>query len=607
LAVIISGAVKKFIYIIYLIVLIIIAVIPAVEIFYNPHIYFYSPLIGFFPGNIYDESLDISWKMITYRILNCIYFGGAAGFVLFNPAFKAKISKIFYPVFIAAALCFILYSDYFGFSTTDKSLMQDLGGFVSTEHFDIYYSKKISTAEVGYLKLLHEYYYSELRKFFEVEPAGKIKSYIFSNQNEKRQLFGAGNADMSKPWQKSVFVSSDSYQATLKHEIAHSFSSSFAKGLLKLPEGFSNVLLEGTAMAADPVYASHSLEYMAALAYHNNYTINVSSLFTLRGFFKNNSSLSYVYAGAFIQYLIDKYGIDKFKKLYSDSNFEKYYNKNIKQLETDFNKELSANNVLQKAEADYYYGRPTIFMYKCPRYVATKTEAAFQEFSEGNYPEAEKQMSSLLKINDSYALIIGYAETLVKLKQRGKAIDFLSNKAYRFKNTAYYYNIKFKLADLLAGAGKLYNAEEIYNEIVFAKPNLKLQMLSLLRLRLDRLGIISQYLASTEAERFKILCEMNKISYCYETLPSIIELANILNIKYDSIKYLFNREFNITDSVSGYALLGVMNYQIENLDLVSASQILNRLKEYQYNTELSKTVKNYEAELRWLQNNIPVK
>lgn len=605
LAVIISGAVKKFKYSIYLLVLIIIAAIPAVEIFYNPQIYFYSPLICFFPGNIYDESLDISGKMIIYRVLNCLYFGGAAGIIFFLPGFRAKIGKLFYPVLIILALSFAFYSYYFGFSTTNKSLIRDLGGYASTEHFDIYYTKKVTAGEARLLKLLHEYYYSELISFFNLKPEGKIKSYIFADEDEKRELFGSGNADMSKPWLNSVYVSMDSYQTTLKHEIAHCFSSSFANGLLKLPEGFNNVLLEGTAMAADPVYSYHSLEYMAALAYHNNYKIRITSLLTLSGFYKNNSSLSYIYAGAFIKYLIDKYGIEKFKMLYSDFNFEKYYKKNAVQLENDFTKEISQKYINKKAEADYYFGRPSIFMKKCPRYIASRTEKVFQEFSEGKYAEAEKNMSALLQINDSYSLIIGYAETLVKLKQSPKAIDFLSNKAYKFKNTSYYYNIKFKLADLLASAGKIKNAKEIYNEIIYAKPNIRLQMLSLLRLKLDSIGDISQYLTSTDAGRFKILFEINKNHLCFESLPSLIELTKTLNVNYDYIKSLLNREFNITDDMMGYSCLGIINYQIENLDLPSAFNNLDRLKEYKNNAELSKTVYNYETKLKWFKKNMP--
>lgn len=600
LAVIISYDVKRFKYVLYLLVLCLIAVIPAVEIFYNPQIYFYSPLICFFPGNIYDESLVISSKMIIYRVLNCLYFGGAASLILFAPNINAKMRNIYYPLVIAVAALFMFFSDSFGFSTTDKSLKKDLGGYVSTEHFNIYFSKEITKSEVSYLKLLHEYYYSELKTFFKVENVTKIKSYIFFNGEEKRELFGAGNADMSKPWQNSIFVSLDSYQSTLKHEIAHCFSSAFATGLLKLPSGFNNVLLEGTAMAADPVYSYYSLEYMASLAFHNNYRINISSLLTISGFYRSNSSLSYVYAGAFIKHLIDKYGIEKFKKLYSDFNFEKYYNKNAAQLETEFIMELHKNYVSQKAEADYYYGRPSIFMKKCPRYVASKTEKAFQVFSEGNYAEAEKQMSLLLKINNNYPLIIGYAETLVKLKQPLKAINYLSNKVDQFRNTSYYYNIKLKLADLLACYNKTDNAKEIYYEILFAKPNIKLQMLSLLRLKLESLGLISRYLTSKEADRFNILCEINKRSYCYESFFSLIELANTLNVKYAYLKEIFNKEFKICDDMSGFACLRVLNCQIENLDLTSAKQNINLLLDYKNNSEISKAVENYESEVKWL-------
>src|ERR1035437_735378 len=53
----------KYSYIILILLLCITAFIPVVEIYYYPQIYFYNPLVGFFPGTIYDERLSVTFRL----------------------------------------------------------------------------------------------------------------------------------------------------------------------------------------------------------------------------------------------------------------------------------------------------------------------------------------------------------------------------------------------------------------------------------------------------------------------------------------------------------------------------------------------------------------
>jgi len=69
LAFIISLIAKKYSKLIFFISLILFAIIPMLEIYFNPQVYFYSPLIGFFPGNIYDEGLSPDWTLFFHQLL----------------------------------------------------------------------------------------------------------------------------------------------------------------------------------------------------------------------------------------------------------------------------------------------------------------------------------------------------------------------------------------------------------------------------------------------------------------------------------------------------------------------------------------------------------
>jgi hypothetical protein len=49
-----------------------------------------------------------------------------------------------------------------------------------------------------------------------------------------------------------------------------------------------------------------------------------------------SGSISYSTSGSFIKFLIDKYGIEKFKKILQYSEFDVVYNKSISEIENEY-------------------------------------------------------------------------------------------------------------------------------------------------------------------------------------------------------------------------------------------------------------------------------
>jgi hypothetical protein len=157
------------------------------------------------------------------------------------------------------ALLFIYFSPVFGFSTTNRSLQQDLGKVCKTAHFDIYFSLDIPDTLAKKIALEHEYDYELLAKFFEEAPKGEITSYVFNSNEQKGRLFGSKNADVAKPWLQQIYISSDSYDQTLRHELAHVFTKAFGTGIFKVADGLNPALIEGAAVAGAPFYVQAGL------------------------------------------------------------------------------------------------------------------------------------------------------------------------------------------------------------------------------------------------------------------------------------------------------------------------------------------------------------
>ena len=98
---------KKFRVFIFVIITILILVIPLFEFYYNPQIFFFNPVFGFFPGTIYDEGIKVSTKLILYRTLNLIFFGSIILLILKN--INKKFSKLFIGIYVIVVSSLFVY------------------------------------------------------------------------------------------------------------------------------------------------------------------------------------------------------------------------------------------------------------------------------------------------------------------------------------------------------------------------------------------------------------------------------------------------------------------------------------------------------------------
>lgn len=198
LALLIGFYFKKFKRSVFILVIILLALIPVFEIYFFPQIYFYSPLIGFFPGNIYDEGLSPDLKLFWHQIIVLSF-----SIVMINLVYKkrnllaAKKNQFLFEVIILFII-FQFLSPFIGFSTSFYKLENTLFQKIETENFILYYDK-LTDEEAEYISISQEYYYSILTDYLKVIPSKKINVYVFNNREQKKQLFGAGNADVTKP------------------------------------------------------------------------------------------------------------------------------------------------------------------------------------------------------------------------------------------------------------------------------------------------------------------------------------------------------------------------------------------------------------------------
>ncbi|HVO72931.1 MAG TPA: hypothetical protein VMT35_02845 [Ignavibacteriaceae bacterium] len=577
---------KKFNLILFLLIYFLLLISPILEIYLNPQVYFYNPIIAYFPGTVYDEALSIDMKLILYRLFNIIYFG-----IIFILAYRSffkiggltKTAVLLFVILFGAG--FIYFSPSLGYSTTLITLQDKLSKEIETPHFFIRYSPGADEKFIKSLALHHEYFYEELKDYLKCEPAQKIRSFVFASRDDKKEFIGSANADIAKPWLYQIYTVSENYDETLKHEIAHCFSAEFGTGMFKLADNFNPSLIEGIASAADPLFDENYVDYAAAIAYKNGYRINLNDLFGYFSFFGNVSTLSYVYAGSFTKFLITSYGIEKYKRLYSNLDFREVYGISMEMLSRQFFtflKEINTENT--RNQAKYYYGRKSIFYKTCPRYAANESNKGWEKYEKGNYRDAEMIFSDLFKITNDYSALNGLASSLWEENKKDESINLLKSRLEGYENSSYYYLIELKLGDQLAREKKYKDADSIYSRLEKQNPSRRFYYLTGLRLNLvphlfpERNPemedtILSGFFSKDIKEKYAVIKEINSAQYIYNSFPVLIDLARAMKIDYNEFIGIFTITPKVDNYSSAYGIYKLSAYMLENLDFEKARRM----------------------------------
>ena len=573
------------------------------EIYFNPQIYFYNPLIGFYPGTIYDEDISITFTLVLYRSLILLFsvlivFSGR--YLLYTSLLK-RITGFF--IFLLIFTGFYFVKPSLGFSTNSDRLFNNLNGKLTTKNFTIIFSGNISSKKIKRLALMHEFYFQKLSAQLKTESLGKIDSYIFTDGKQKRELFGADRADVAKPWLKQIYLNQSDIDDVLKHELTHVFSSKFGTTPFKLSHNFNPALLEGFAMAIENNYQDYPIHYLAALAIQNDFNVSIEKLFSGFNFFGNASSLSYIIAGSFIKYLINTYGIEPVKDVYSDGDFLSHFDKSIEQLSQEYYIFIKGYRVPEnKNIADYYFGRKPIFKKYCARYAAKQIKLAGKLYQNGFFNQSRKIFQIVFNKTNSATALNGLIRSLMKLRLYNESLSLLEKYINNFEGTAYYYNLELLYGDNLILVNQFNKAKRVYTKLVRQSPTYQYKTIANLRLLLYKNNVktLHDYLKASEFDKYKILNGFFKLSGNPQVIATLSYLSSFLKESYKEFKIKVKGNLNLYDETSAYSIYKLANYAFENSDYVWSKKLYSKLLNGRFLKVFKTSIKEKIEMINWI-------
>jgi tetratricopeptide (TPR) repeat protein len=410
----------------------------------DPVVFAYDPFWGYFSGAIYDEAVSIGPTYLSFRAYNVLAAGAALGlwWMLVDPRTLRLVWPASWraalpagaPLAIAGGLAawIGLRGAAMGFTADVESIGEVLSGTRETEHFIIHYNPRSPTArQIDAVAADHELAWHELEKAMGRAPAGKVRSFVFLNATQKRQLMGAGTVQVAAPWRQQIYLDYRGFpHPVLPHELAHVFGKTVGDRVfgVSMDGVVPNVaLVEGFATAMAP-RASDRLDL------HDQATVlerlgKRPPLAEIMGpaFFSRSSRVAYTTAGSFCRWLVDTRGFEPMGALYrSGGDFEAVYGETLQSLEAQWLAFLNAREGVTdddvRAQAQKYE-RGSVFQRPCAHRAAILLQDVAHAQARGRWETAVEGWRTLCEIEpDDAQHKVGLAHTLAVAKRWDEAL-----------------------------------------------------------------------------------------------------------------------------------------------------------------------------------------
>lgn len=406
------------------------------RVYTHPTSMSFSPWIGYFPGNLYDEYVaaptalgwarleQLLWTLLGLGLCEAYEARAASTQRVATVGAAPRAGRMVVLGAIGASML-AYHSGALGYRVTAPDIAAALGGHYETAHFVIYYARTPEIeARIDEIATEHEFRLAQAQTAMgAAEPREKIHSYYFATPGQRAQWFGARYTEMARPWQRQIFLAHAPLpHPSLRHELAHVVAGQFgdpwfavsARRVMGMPLMANPGMIEGSAVMADwPGSSTAELtpHQATAVLQRLGWAPSVRQLMSL-AFFGAASAQGYTAAGSLVMYIRERFGVAAWQAMYRNGGDPSAaLGVSLEQLETDWRGYL-ATLPLPDGAVDAVrerFSRPSVFARHCPHDAARMSESLRQ--GTATSPSVDRQRELLHRLCD----LAPSADTLMAL------------------------------------------------------------------------------------------------------------------------------------------------------------------------------------------------
>lgn len=417
----------------------IVAMLWSVErLWHSPAVFAYGQFFGFFPGTLYDENVLLDTPYVALRFLTGAWVAGlvtlaVAGVRRGSHGFRAAtlLSRRTTSVIALGLLAAATYGEsrraVLGIASDADHMKEVLGNVVRGRRCDVVTPRELESEERSRLVADCDFRVRQIEHSLGVHQRARITAFFFRDANEKRQLMGAGDTYIAKPWRNEVYLQmADWPHPVLAHEIAHVVAGNLVSGPLHVPGPLGGLIpevgmIEGVAVALawDEREGLTPHEWSQAM-YELDRDADGSRAFGA-GFVLSPPRNAYAFLGSFYRFILERYGAATLRRAYATGDVEGATNKRRPDLVNEWHTFLRSMplppNALPLARARF--ARPAIFARVCPHVVADLHLELVGDVTAGDVRAALETCERVLRVDPG-----DLASMAMSVGLRARASDF---------------------------------------------------------------------------------------------------------------------------------------------------------------------------------------
>ncbi|MEZ4819630.1 MAG: hypothetical protein R3A45_06955 [Bdellovibrionota bacterium] len=276
----------------------------------TPTLFFFHPSIGYYPGPLYDHWIPIPRSLIFASLWSVV-----AGIFFYMWTRKRQIGFLGFILLLP-----LLIRSTLGLHQTHQTVQSALPSHYTTQFTQVFSDQALRSSQLQSM----DYYIQRISKTIALPlPTNPIKIYIYSDPRQKKRLTGTHLTMIGNPRQRSLHILDFStWDLLFVHELTHALSSPLRQNILSMP--LNPLLTEGLAMYTQKYMGPYNLQQWgkAIVRFRKQTTLaNIDQI----SFYRQPPLHAYGLAGAWTDYLIQTYGIDRYKKYYGGQPFSNVY------------------------------------------------------------------------------------------------------------------------------------------------------------------------------------------------------------------------------------------------------------------------------------------
>ncbi len=349
----------------------------------GPAAFVFDPLLGAFPGPIYDEALVPDLRTVLFRCAAVLEAAAIAAFVegfvrsaragaraALGPAVALLLSALG-----AAAAGEALSA--LGISGEREAVLRALGGRRQGGRCALVHPAEMSPAAAEGLLAECEFHHADLSRAMGIAEPPRVTVYVHRSAEEKRRLVGAAGTDFAKPWLFELHVlDAPLPQPNLRHELVHAVLASAAGGPFRVPARASFLvstgLVEGIAVALETPRSGWTVHEWSRAAKGLGLLPDVRRIVGPAGFWAEPPARAYAAAGSFLAFVLDRHGPDAVREAYRTGDLARATGVPLETLAAEWERFLDGVALPPglEAAAKPRLSRGSIFARRCAREVA---------------------------------------------------------------------------------------------------------------------------------------------------------------------------------------------------------------------------------------------